>query len=373
MGSLTRALVIFVVLAVLGVAAYALTGPHHRVDEWKHRLTSSAAAPAAPPPASSRAPPASSAAAAAARSDPLLPDRPMMLDSAPRAQAGDWVTARPGFQYSHSAAERGGVEPCSTQNVDTSAFDDWTPLAQGHFSAPRADTLDAAGHFDLIIHLHGDDPVRRQLALSGQHFVLYTLTLAADQGYAPLFSSSQLFESIEHQIEQALSKHLGKPARVGHVALSAWSAGFVGVEAALAQPTSKDVDAVLLIDGLHGPRADHEAFKAQLQPFLDYAKRAAAGDRFMFVSHSSIDPPDFASTTESAHYLIAQLGGRPDAVRRNDALGLELIEAFDRADFHVRGYAGNDKADHCAQLALLRDAYAALGRRWAGKAPPASH
>jgi hypothetical protein len=30
----------------------------------------------------------------------------------------------------------------------------------------------------------------------------------------------------------------------------------------------------------------------------------------------------------------------------------------------VRGYAGNDKADHCAQLALLRDVYAELGRRW---------
>jgi hypothetical protein len=28
------------------------------------------------------------------------------------------------------------------------------------------------------------------------------------------------------------------------------------------------------------------------------------------------------------------------------------IEAFDRGDLHVRGYAGNDKADHCAQLAL---------------------
>ena len=52
------------------------------------------------------------------------------------------------------------------------------------------------------------------------------------------------------------------------------------------------------------------------------------------------------------------------AVRRKDALGLELIEFFTRGNFHVRGYAGNDKADHCAQLALLRDAFTALGQRW---------
>jgi hypothetical protein len=31
----------------------------------------------------------------------------------------------------------------------------------------------------------------------------------------------------------------------------------------------------------------------------------------------------------------------------------------------VRGYAGNDKADHCAQIAILRDVYRALGQRWA--------
>jgi len=84
----------------------------------------------------------------------------------------------------------------------------------------------------------------------------------------------------------------------------------------------------------------------------------------MYVSHSSIDPPGFASTTESSHYLIATLGGKPEAVRRDDAMGLELIEFFSKGDLHVRGYAGNDKADHCAQLALLRDAYVALGRRW---------
>ena len=296
--------------------------------------------------------------------DPLDPERPFDVDLATRTDAGNWITARPDFQYSHSAAARGGVEPCAVSEGDTSGFEDWVPLAQGHFSAPRGFGLDTQGRFDLVIHLNGDAPVRRELILSRQPFVLYTLTLDPSQGYAPLFTGSPLYAAIIAQIEKAVARRTNKSARVGHVALSAWSAGFVGIEAALAQPASKDVDAVILIDGLHAPRGDDNAFKAQLKPFVDYAARAAAGDRFMLVSHSSIDPPDFASTTECAHYLIASLGGKPVPVRRADPLGLELVESFSRGEFHVRGYAGNDKADHCAQLAVLREAFAALGRRW---------
>jgi hypothetical protein len=295
--------------------------------------------------------------------DPLLPDRPMLIDRS-RAEAADWVSARPGFQYSHSAAERGGVEPCATQEVDTSAFEDWTPLGKGRFIAPRDFGLDQEERFDLVIHLHGEEPVRRELVKSGARFVLYTLTLDPSQSYAPLFSGTGLYPAIVSELEQAMSKRSGRAAHAGHVALSAWSAGFVGVEAALAQPAGKDVDAVVLIDGLHAPRGDSAAFKAQLQPFVDYAERAAAGEKFMFVSHSSIDPPDFASTTECAHYLLATLGARPQPVKRRDALGLELIEYFSRGNLHVRGYAGNDKADHCAQLGTLRDVYAALRDRW---------
>jgi hypothetical protein len=309
------------------------------------------------------APPAS--AEPASLVDALAPDRPMRLDGS-RVEPTDWVGARPGFQYSRSAAERGGVEPCATQEVDTSAFADWAPLGNGRFIAPRDLGLDAQGRFDLIIHLHGDEPIRRELVKSGAKFVLYTLTLAPSQSYAPAFNGAGSFRAIVAEIEQTMSKRAGRAARVGHVALSAWSAGFVGIEAALSQPESKDVDAVVLIDGLHAPRKDAAAFKAQLQPFVDYAKRAAAGEKLLFISHSSIDPPDFASTTECAHYLLSELGARPQPVQRQDPLGLELVESFSRGNLYVRGYAGNDKADHCAQLAVLRDVFAALRRHWQG-------
>ncbi len=296
--------------------------------------------------------------------DPLDPQRPMTIDSEPRVDAGNWVTARPGFQASRTRAQRGGIEPCATQAVDTTGFEDWAQVGQGKFTAPRGLALDESGGFDLVIHLLGDDPIRRELIISQEPFALYSLTVGLNQSYAPLFTGSQLQAAIVAAIEQALSKRLGKPAHVRHLAMSAWSAGFVGIEAALAQPSAKDIDAVILIDGLHAPRANEPMFKAQLKPFVDFAARAARGERWFFVSHSSIDPPDFASTSECAHYLIASLGGQPRPVRRADPFGLELVEFYRQGDFHVRGYAGNNKADHCAQIAVLRDAFAALGTRW---------
>jgi hypothetical protein len=294
--------------------------------------------------------------------DPLAPERPALLDSSVRpADGGSWVTARPGFQYSRTPAERGGVNPCALPEGDSSAFEPWKNLAKGRFSAPREGALDASGHFDLVIHLHGDELARRELAASRQSFVLYSLTLEPGENYAALFSGSGLYAQTVAAVERAMGESHGAPAHAGHVALTAWSAGYMGILAMLAQPEAKDVDAIVLIDGLHGPR---DALDRQLAPFVDYARRAAAGERFLFVAHSSIDPPDFASTTESAHHLISALGARPVAVRRNDRYGLELVEFFTQKDFHVRGYAGNDKADHCAQVTLMRDAFAALGRRW---------
>lgn len=321
--------------------------------------------PVAAPAASAVAPPDATAPSSSSVVDPIAPGRPASIDLVPRTEPPDWIKARPAFQSSRSPAERGGVEPCATQAVDTSGFEPWSRLSKGELLVPRQAATDAAGRFTLIIHLHGNDPVRRELIESAQHFVLYAVTLDPSQSYAPLFSAKGL-EQLVSEVEQVLSKGAEKPARAAHVVLSAWSAGFVGVEAALAQPDAGRVDAVVLIDGLHAPRNDPSAFKAQLEPFVGYARRAARGDAFFFVSHSSIDPPDFASTTECAHYLVAALDGKPQPVRRADRFGLELVEYFSRGDFHVRGYAGNDKSDHCAQLAVLRDVYAQLGKRWPG-------
>ena len=88
---------------------------------------------------------------------------------------------------------------------------------------------------------------------------------------------------------------------------------------------------------------------------------------FMFMSHSSIIPPGYASTTETANFVIQKLRGRARKTRprSSDPMGLELISRYDRGNFHVRGYKGNDKMDHCAHIGLLRDILKVhVRRRW---------
>jgi hypothetical protein len=330
-------------MAVAGLAVY--------------RARTSLKPPAPPPPKPSAAP-----ARPNVIDDPLAPGRPVKLDPTPRpAASGDWVTARPGFQYSRTTAERGGDNPCALPAADTSAFKPWSALAKGRLTLPLAGALDASGGFELVLHFHGDELARRELALSGQKFVLYGLTLDPSENYAALFAGTKFLSHLLREIEETVAKASGKPAHVRKFGVSAWSAGYMAALSIVAQPEAKDLDAVMLIDGLHGPRGHLER---PLAPFVDFARRAETGERLMIITHSSIDPPDFASTTEASHYVLSALGVRPEAVRREDRYGLELVEYFSQGDFHVRGFAGNDKADHCAQVTLLRDAYAALGRRW---------
>jgi hypothetical protein len=320
-----------------------------------YRRHTPAKAPPPPPPKPPAAP-----APRTSIDDPLAPGRPAKLDPTRDAASGDWVTARPGFQYSRGASER-GANPCALPAADTTAFTPWANLVKGRITAPKTGGFDASGGFELVLHFHGDELARRELALSGQSFVLYGLTLDPSENYAALFAGTKFLSQLVHEIEQTLTKTRGAPAHARKVGLSAWSAGYMAVLSIVAQPESKDVDTVILIDGLHGPRGHLEL---PLAPFVDFARQAEKGERLMIVTHSSIDPPDFASTTEAAHYLLSALGEKPEAVKRDDRYGLELVEYFSRGQFHVRGYAGNDKADHCAQVTLLRDAYAALGRRW---------
>jgi hypothetical protein len=163
-------------------------------------------------------------------------------------------------------------------------------------------------------------------------------------------------------IETALTEQRGSPATVRRLAVTAWSAGYEAV-GALLEADARRIDAVALLDGLHCSRVP-EKMELQLAPFAKYAERAARGETLMLVTHSSIEPGSYASSTETAHHLIHHVGGRPLEARRSDPLGLELIEAFSQGNLHVRGYAGGGEADHCAHLALMEDATRAIAKRW---------
>jgi hypothetical protein len=88
------------------------------------------------------------------------------------------------------------------------------------------------------------------------------------------------------------------------VALLGFSASCSGVAQVLASADGGRIDSVLAIDGIHaGYVQGKKPNPASLKPWFEFAKYAVVNERLFVDSHSSVVPPNYASTTETADYL----------------------------------------------------------------------
>jgi LysM repeat protein len=263
-------------------------------------------------------------------------------------------------QTQKTPAERGGVNPCLTDDPGWGIYDGWSRgITMGQMTMPGRGGVTKSGSFDVIFHFHGHEAARKEWVEVMDGTVLVGITLGIGSGaYSSAFSSPHVFDDLLESVEREVAAARGlKKAKARKIGLSGWSAGYGAVEMILRSRASK-IDTVILLDGLHaGYGPDGVVQEAQLEPFLAFARKAKAGQKFMFVSHSSIIPPGYASTTETASWLIMKLGGKPkkSRPRASDPMGLELNRRWDAGNFHVRGYDGNDKMDHCAHFGVLHD------------------
>jgi LysM repeat protein len=311
----------------------------------------------------------------------VIPDGTAASDRKPPADAerspergkSAWASDKPppSTQTQKTAAER-GVNPCNTPDPGFGMYGRWDRSPSlGQMLAPERGGISRDGRFDVMFHFHGHEPVRKEWVRVMDGAVLVGIDLGIGSGpYSSAFNAPDAFRRLVESVERAMAKRHGRgKARARHVGLSAWSAGYGAVQEILGTAYGREhVDSVVLLDGLHtGYVGEHQLNGQPLGSIVAYAKRAARGQAFMFVSHSSIIPPGYASTTETANYLIWQLGGRavPTRPRAGDPMGLELISRYSRGGFHVRGYRGNDKMDHCAHIGLFRDVLKVhVKRRW---------
>lgn len=302
------------------------------------RVAAAGDAPDAPTESSSEAATSSVAPDEPAVTDPPKPSRPKV-----------------------SKKRRGGINPCMTPDPGFGVYDRWsTAPSVGQMIMPHKGGITKNGGFDLVVHFHGHEPIRKEFVKTADGIVLVGIDLGIGSGaYSNAFAAPHVFSQLLKSVETAVAKKTGKKnAHVRKLALSAWSAGYGAIEMILRQPAGKRVDSVILLDSLHAGYAserDKSLKVAQLEPFVAFAKKAAAGSKFMFLSHSSIIPPGYASTSEVAEFLIKRVGGKPKKTTRQDVLGLDMVQRYDKGKFRVRGYTGDDKPDHCAHIGLMAD------------------
>src|SRR6185369_7765650 len=120
------------------------------------------------------------------------------------------------------------------------------------------------------------------------------------------------------------------------------------------------VAGVLLIDGIHTDYIDGKPGPLEskigtenLKVWEQFGRDAIAGRKRMIVTHSEIFPGTFASTTETADYLVAQFGLRRRPMLKWGPMGLQQLSEAKSGRFLLMGFAGNSAPDHVDQLHSL--------------------
>ena len=182
---------------------------------------------------------------------------------------------------------------------------------------------------------------------------------AGSGAYHRDFGESASFDSLLAGATQALSAAIGRPARVGRLTLTGFSAGHGAIRAILREPRHfARVDAVLLLDGMHTSYVPEGTVLAagggldttNLAAFADFARAAMRGEKRFLVTHSEIFPGTFASTTETADWLLRALGLRRTPVLRWGPRGMQQLSEVRTGRFELLGFAGNSAPDHIDHL-----------------------
>ncbi|HXB69368.1 MAG TPA: hypothetical protein VNY05_14050 [Candidatus Acidoferrales bacterium] len=207
----------------------------------------------------------------------------------------------------------------------------------------------------ILFFFHGGTWLPEVAAALNHVAVVSVQAGSGSAAYAQLFDDPQRFLGLLRDAESKAG------ARFGRVMLGSWSAGCGAIRQILNTPESyRRVDGVLLIDGIHTGYVDGKPGPLEssidadnLQIWLKLGRDAMALRKRAIVTHSEIFPGTFASTTETADYVVAQLGLARRAVLNWGPMGLQQLSEVRAGRFLLIGYAGNSAPDHVDQLHSL--------------------
>ncbi len=228
---------------------------------------------------------------------------------------------------------------------------------------PAGITFDQ-GRVNILVHLHGaSGVVEGAFVGAGWRGVLIEFNRKGlSSAYSKPFSDPALFPRLlENGLAALKDKKLVVDPKLGKVVLSTFSAGFGGAREILKTPANFErLDTLILADSLYcgyvGDIKDHQVDPALMEGFVKFAKQAAEGKKTMVVTHSAQVPDGYASTTETAQYLIKAVGA-DEIVPNEDARTRYQLDTDGKLTnlariekFLVLGYAGEGPDDHMRHL-----------------------
>jgi len=223
----------------------------------------------------------------------------------------------------------------------------------------------------LVIHFHGAAWIPEQsVAALGTNALSAVVNLGAGSvTYDRAFSNPETFRKLVESIARIAAKRSGRAIREDNIVLTAFSAGHGAVRAILRDSANfARVGAVLLLDGMHTSYVPERTVLAEggtldasnLVAFAELGRAAVAGKKRFLITHSDIFPGTFASTTETADWLIAELGLSRQPVLNWGPRGMQQLSEVSSGRFMIQGYAGNSAPDHVDHLHAMPELLAKL-------------
>ncbi|HWR15824.1 MAG TPA: hypothetical protein VN577_13435 [Terriglobales bacterium] len=199
-------------------------------------------------------------------------------------------------------------------------------------------------------------PFVPEIAGARNGMVVVSIQLGAGSStYAKPFAETALFGRLLKEAEEKAG------AQLRPITLAGWSAGCGAIRQIMSTPEYYDQIAnTIMIDGIHtsyvngtpGP-LESELDPEYLKIYVKLAQDAMAGKRKVIITHTEIFPGTFASTTETADYILAQAGLKRRPVVKWGPMGTQQLSEVRSGKFLLAGFAGNSAPDHVDQLHSL--------------------
>jgi len=232
-------------------------------------------------------------------------------------------------------------------------------IAEGEFYVP--DFYKPGDTVDVVIWFEGAPWVVEQEFYDAHKNAV--LLVAAPQTLQNNFPGPQFFKNMLGNLQIGLQRKgvIQKQKPIGKICLASFSGGYTAVRQILTfEDVVPHISDVVLCDSLYCRRIGGENSQLdelQMAPFLDFARRAAAGEKNFFFSQ--LYPPEEKyrgnTTTETASYLITHVGAKKVECNEKTSRGTPIVYRAEMNGFHVYGYSGMTNQDHFEHLFSMHD------------------
>lgn len=242
-------------------------------------------------------------------------------------------------------------------------------LASGTLFVPAGLRI-ADGPVQLLIHLHGSAAVLEEnLSRAAARRVLVTISLnGLSSVYTRHFADPQVFLTLVSEAARETAPLVGADSiEFESITVSSFSAGFGGVRELLKSADCfQQIDALVMADSIYAGYADglpeRRVDPELMAGFLKFAREAVAGRKQLVISHCALQPDGYASTAETADYLLRELMLSRRPVDEVWAEQWHCTSRCEQEGFHLFGFSGMEGADHLRHLRNIGQQWSVLKR-----------